>query len=373
MKIVMVSTDRKIFEKGSRVRARMVEYGELFDELHIIIFSLKTHQFEKTKLSKNVMVYPTDALTKLDYILNAYHIAKKLIAKNPEKWIVTTQDPFETGLVGALLKKKYKMPLHVQIHGDFWSPFYKKESSVNKIRLLISRFVIPKASCLRAVSKRIKEGAVEVFNPTVPVTLLPIAEFGDIQNKKAEFDVHKKFPQFEFIAVMASRLERVKNIALALQAFRGIVKQNPKAGLLIVGDGSERSHLEYVAMKLNLTKNVIFLGWQDSIISYMKTADVFLNTSNHEGYCLSLVEAALAKCPIVTTDVGVVGEVLNESNTLVCPVGDKRCIESRLSIALLNKNKLSKLGEQAFVDVAKSLPRKERYLTSYKENIISCT
>ncbi len=368
----MISTDRKLFEKGSDVAIRMAEYGELFDELHVVVFSLKTHRLKEMRLSDKVLLYPTNALTKFDYVLNAYIIAKDIVKQNADGWVISTQDPFETGLVGYLMKKRMNIPFNIQMHGDFWSPYFKEESFLNRIRLKIGRITIPQADCIRVVSMRIKKSVKKYFNPNVPVVILPIAEFNDIQNRKIAFDLHKKYSQFDFIALMTSRLEQVKNIEMALAAFKKIVERHPGAGLLILGEGSRRSSLESLVAKLNLTKHVIFLGWQRDIVSYMKSANVFLNTSNHEGYCLTLIEAAQAKCPIITTDVGVIGEVLHEKNTLVCPVGDARCIESRLSIAIENKDKITKLGEEAFIDVISALPRKESYLKSYKKSITEC-
>ena len=204
------------------------------------------------------------------------------------------------------------------------------------------------------------------------MTVLPISEYKEVENSVNKFDVHQKYPQFTFIACMISRLEGVKNIELAIEAFSNVVATYPKAGLLIVGDGSNRKGLEILVSKLNLSKNVIFLGWQSDVSAYIKSCDVFLNTSNHEGYCLTLIEAAQAKCPIITTDVGVVGEVLNQNNALICPVGDVRCIESRLRIAIENRDKISKLGEDAFIDTMGALPRKETYLQKYKESITEC-
>jgi hypothetical protein len=44
----MISTDTKIFEQGSSVRNRMVEYGSLFDELHIVVFTKKGNSYRNT-------------------------------------------------------------------------------------------------------------------------------------------------------------------------------------------------------------------------------------------------------------------------------------------------------------------------------------
>ena len=59
--------------------------------------------------------------------------------------------------------------------------------------------------------------------------------------------------------------------------------------LLIVGDGSELTKLKAISHKLKA--NVIFSPWADDLPSYYKTADLFLLTSNYEGYGRTVVEA----------------------------------------------------------------------------------
>lgn len=110
---------------------------------------------------------------------------------------------------------------------------------------------------------------------------------------------------------MASRLTREKNIGLAIEAIREIIKSKPRTGLVIVGSGQESEKLKAKSAKLNLEKNVIFEPWidQETLYSYYKTADLFLVTSLYEGYGMTLVEALAAGCPIVSTDIGVAREM----------------------------------------------------------------
>jgi len=134
---------------------------------------------------------------------------------------------------------------------------------------------------------------------------------------------------------MASRLTREKNIGLAIEVFAGIMNQesgikNPL--LLIVGDGPERENLELriknyavPAGRQELRSNAVIEPWTDDLASYYKTADLFLLTSNYEGYGRTVIEAQAAGLPILMTDVGVaIGEVV--------PVGDKAAL-----VAALNK------------------------------------
>jgi len=116
MRILNISIDRKIFEKGSAVRDRMIEYGRLFDEYYIIVFSLKKDNLPKVdRLSSNVWAIPTNSPTRIDYIDDAVKIGKQMSGID---W-VSTQDPFETGLVGLRLVYRLKAKLNVQVHTDF--------------------------------------------------------------------------------------------------------------------------------------------------------------------------------------------------------------------------------------------------------------
>ena len=63
---------------------------------------------------------------------------------------------------------------------------------------------------------------------------------------------------------------------------------------------------------------MVFEGWQENLISYYKTANLFLLSSNYEGYGMTLLEAAAAGCPIISTDVGIAGELL-APETLIKP------------------------------------------------------
>ena len=98
MKVVMISTDRKAFEEGSEVRRRFELYGSLVEELHIIVFAKKKLGFEKEQITQNTFLYPTNSSNVLRYMSDAQKIGKAI--KDVD--LVTTQDPFETGIVGEL-------------------------------------------------------------------------------------------------------------------------------------------------------------------------------------------------------------------------------------------------------------------------------
>jgi len=362
----MISSDRKIFEDNSPVRQRMLEYGALVDELHIIIFT--EQGFDSQKISANTHIYPTNSKNKWHYIKDAIYVGGRMESIN----FVTAQDPFESGFAGWRIAKGLKANLQLQVHTDFLSPYFAN-STLNKIRIRMAKFLLSKADCIRVVSDRIKKSIVEAYRlPVTKVSTLPIfVDIAKIQNAEIFTDLHEKYPQFNFIILMTSRLTEEKNIVLALDAFRDVLRTYPQTGLVIVGDGPEQANLQQTTYNLQLDKSVVFEGWQKEIVSYHKTADLFLNTSNYEGYGMSLIEAAAAGTAIVTTNVGIVGEILTKDNAFICEVGDTRGVARNIMNAIENKSVCKELARSATHAIS-NFPRKNVYLELYRKNWEDC-
>ena len=380
MKVLMISTDRKIFETKSSVRRRILEYGTLTEELHIIVFSKRGADFREQKIGGNVYVYPTNSKNRWWYIFDAVGLAKRVSKKHNLKGksnLVSTQDPFEAGLAGLIVARAIGARLQIQIHTDFLSEYFIKDSFLNKIRVYLARLTIPRADCIRVVSKRIKKSIIEKYKiPETKITTLPIfVDVEKIKNSEINMNLREKYPQFDFIILMASRFSEEKNIPLALRAVSSVIKKYPKTGLIIVGDEPKDSNFkslyEKKAVELNLSKNIIFEGWQKDTISYHKTTDLFLNTSNYEGYGMSLIEAIASDTAIVTTNVGIVGEILTKNNAFICEVGDTRCITRNTMNAIENKSVCKELARSATYAIS-NIPRKNVYLELYKKNWEDC-
>ncbi|MBI5005272.1 MAG: glycosyltransferase family 4 protein [Candidatus Lloydbacteria bacterium] len=355
MNILMISTDAKIFEKDSAVRARMVEYGTLAARLDIIMLS--KNKIKRDVLSSTVTAYSTGSRSRFRALFRAIRIGKHVGGID----LVTVQDPFETGFVGWRISRALGARLELQVHTDFMSPCFAAENIKNKIRVMIAKFLLPKADCVRVVSERIKK-SISGFTHA-PIAVLPI--FTDVQKfKNADGSrVRAQFPQFEKIVLVVSRLEPEKNVVQAIEVFAKIIKTYPKAGLLVVGDGSERKNLKSQISNLKLEDSVIFVGSQKEVASYYAAADVYLHASFYEGYGLSLVEAYRAGLPVVTTDVGIAGSVVSGDGVFICSVGNADCLADALLAALLSGGR--------FIRTLSEIS-KEEYLRVYKKQWESC-
>lgn len=356
MRVLMISTDRKVFEQGSAVRSRLLEYGRLVEELHVIVFSKRALGFRDKVIPPNIFLYSTNSIGGFFYIPSVVIRALTLKRSGVMVDVVTTQDPFETGLAGYIATGVFKAGLHIQIHTDLMSPFFARESVLNRLRVLVANFLIPRANAIRVVSERIKNSLTHNTPDLTHVSVLPI--FTEIIQSETE---EKKFPQFNKIILMAARLSKEKNIGSAIEAMGEVVKTNPRTGLVIVGDGPEREALVLKTKTYHLEPNIVFEGWQDNLYPYYKVANVFVLSSYYEGYGMVVVEALAAGCPVIMTDVGCAGDVVRDGeNGLVVPVGDTQALAEAMRRVIS--------GEAKLVAKPPKLPVKEEYLVAYKKS-----
>lgn len=123
--------------------------------------------------------------------------------------------------------------------------------------------------------------------------------------------------------LFVGRLRTRKAVAVLLEAFAEVVKQEPAVRLVLLGDGEQRGALEAQAQRLALGTAVRFAGSvpRAEIAAWLARADVFCLPSTYEGFPLSILEAMAAALPVVATRVAGVPEAVEQgaSGLLVEP------------------------------------------------------
>ena len=117
--------------------------------------------------------------------------------------------------------------------------------------------------------------------------------------------------------VCVSRFEPVKQHDHIIRAFSQVKKNVPSAELILCGEGKLRDYLQYICRKLELEKNVHFVGFCNDMTRYYSNSRVFVMASFAEGFPNSMVEAMKYGCPIVSVDTpGGVRDILEVDNTI---------------------------------------------------------
>lgn len=300
--------------------------------------------------------------------------------------IITVQAPDELGLIGFYFSRRYDIPLQIQIHTDILSPWYWRASWKERIRYWTARFLVPRADCIRVVSRRIERSLLQAkltascsklsLQQNQKVTVLPI--FTDIQKFLAASSggaTDARFRDYSFKMIAVGRfVDKEKNFSMLIEVMRDFVKVCPKALLVIVGDGPDRENYELRIMNYGLQKNVKIEPWREDLPSFYKSFDLYLMSSNYEGWGRTVIEAMAAGLPVLMTDTGLAGEVVeNGGNGVIVPVADKDAFLRELKELYNNEEKRKRLGRET-PETAKNLkPRtKEEYLKLYRESFASC-
>lgn len=370
MHILSIGSDRKLFEEGSDVRARVqAYYGHDVESFHIIVFAQKEHGYRAFALGESGTVTPTNSESKWRYVRDATRLGKKILSQRKGDWVITTQDPFESGLVGWSLARKFSLPLQIQVHTDIGSSFFGSHSFLNRLRLLIAHIVLTRATRVRVVSERIAHALTTKYKVSPDhIDVLPI--FTRPTPAVSEEGMVEGDP----VVAVVARLEPEKDVQISLNVFAHLHNTHPKAHLIVIGDGSLRKDLEKYAVRRGIASSVEFLGWRNDVSYLLNQIDILLVTSQFEGYGRMFIEAALSGCAIVTTDVGIIGEVLkNKMHALVCPVGDEVCLSQALMRVAENRALRLSLVAEARRRVKEYRETDEgKYQETYREILKKC-
>jgi len=369
IKVLMIGSDRKLFDVNSPSAKRILSYGKIVDELHIVVFTLSNNLLSKIQLANNVWVYPTNSFCKLKYIFDAHKIAQKIIydAGFGQSDLVSVQDPFESGLAGRKISIENKLPLQIQIHTDMFSPYFAKNSFLNFLRIkLLAPMVIKYGTNFRVVSEKIASDLNRIYKVKKEnIFILPVRVSIDLPYQTIENN-HQYTP-FNKNILIVSRLTEEKNIFFALEVFSVVAKKLPDSGLVILGDGFLKRVLQQWVYRKGLSNRVSFMGFVNDVKPFYSCVDVFMSTSLFEGFGLAILESALAKLPIVSTPVGIAPELLKGHEDLICDFNNVQKFALKI-VELLEDNKKSvQIGEDIYSNAIKFIKTEEEYLSMYQK------
>lgn len=161
------------------------------------------------------------------------------------------------------------------------------------------------------------------------------------------FQPGKEDPIYDL--TLTGRLVEVKRIDVFLKAVKHAVNKIPNIKVAIVGDGELSDELKSLSMNLGIENNVDFIGYQDDIESWLQKSRIFVLTSDSEGLSLSMMEAMMCGLPAVVSDVGDLGNLVEDGvNGFLVP---RRCPEkfsARFIELLSDENKLKVFSKAAY-------------------------
>lgn len=136
-----------------------------------------------------------------------------------------------------------------------------------------------------------------------------------------------------FTLVSVGRLIPAKRFDRLLNVVRRMKDSGRECDLWILGKGKLEGELQRLAESLGLGDHVRFWGFQSNPYPFVKAADVFVSSSDSEGYGLVLGEALCLGKPIVATAVGGTTEVLEPDECIFVQPDEQELLEACCRLA----------------------------------------
>lgn len=371
--LIAISYAKRALEPGSREQQRMEAYAETIPGSFVVIVCTTTRDAVPACYQhKNLTILGTHTKTKIGMVIEAYRLARRYIYTRADAatWLLTTQDPFETAAIGRFVTLRTGVRHHVQVHGDqFLNPRWLNATWFNRIRVVFGKHVMRHACGIRVVSARAKRALITLGIPDERITVLPIQS--QLEQFIAVGKLRTYTPQETTMFLYVGRLSPEKNIDRIIRVFAQAYKKNASIRLTILGGGSELARLTTVATQWSVSSAVTFLPWSNNVAEVLADADVLVLASSHEGYAMVIVEAMAAGLPVITTDVGCVGEVMYDGqHGIVVPFTPDQPFVSAMD-QLTDPTLRARYGKAAHSAVVEKQQTEAAYLVAWKDSF--CT
>ncbi|MFZ3588949.1 glycosyltransferase family 4 protein [Bacillus sp. DJP31] len=165
------------------------------------------------------------------------------------------------------------------------------------------------------------------------------------------------FNQSEKIILMVHRLSPVRKTDLYIPYIIEDERLTDlNATLVIIGEGPEKPHLEYLIKHSTASDRIKLLGSKPNkeVQDFYKAADIFINPSYTEGFPRVVIEAMACGLPIVATDAGGTNDIFGTlQKKYVVPKKDIKMFKEKLSTLISDKENLKVLSQENLKTVKK--------------------
>jgi glycosyltransferase involved in cell wall biosynthesis len=227
------------------------------------------------------------------------------------------------GVIAFLHKIRKGTPYVITEH---WSRYLQGNNSFKgRFRKMLTRRVVGSAAAMIAVSESLKIAMLKFRLRNKDFTVVPNPVDTDLFTPGDQRTV-KKMKRCIHISCFE---DRPKNISGLLDAVKMLSGKRSDFECYLVGDGPEFDHWKSRADEMGLLgKQVFFTGLkeQKELIREIQAADFMVLSSNYETFGTVVIECLACGIPVVATNVGIVPEIINETNGIIVPAGDGRSL-----------------------------------------------
>lgn len=353
MKIVYIITRSDVLGGASihllDLAKGMINQGHA---VHVLVggTGIFTEELKKNNVSFSSLKYLKREIALTHDVLGFWEIKKYLKQLKPD---IVHCHSSKAGLLGRLAAKSLGLPVVFTAHG--WSFTEGISSRKQKIYAKIEKFLINFSDHIITVSEfdRIYGFNFGVGSPDKVTTVHNGIPIQDSQTKET------KVVRQPCKVIMVARFDDQKDQMTLIQAL-GLLK-NETWFMEFIGSGPTLERCKQEANKLGLENKIKFLGQQRNIKDFLNNSDIFVLSTNYEGFPLTILEAMRAKLPVIATNVGGNNEsIVGEKTGFLTKKNDPQDLSRALSTLIDDRNLAIEMGERGY----------ERFITEFTHDLM---
>lgn len=335
--------------EGAEDFQRLMSYAEHLDEYVVVTNSYKRHGLKTRRLAPHVEAIPTDAFGPLHSLWRMLRIGCTILRQRRIS-LIQAQDPLATGLVAVILGKLFRVPVNVCIfgpnaHDEHWLASRWSHRALAPLMRWVMRQcrglqVDGQLTARRLIAAGYAPGCVSV-KPLVPMNL----------DRFLQIERAARPPGAPVRLLFVGRFASQKNLGMLLEVVKLLrARGGPPFELTLVGEGTALGPLQAAVERDGLQALVKFRSQmpRDQISEAFAAADIFVLTSDYEGYPRVLMEAAAAALPIVTTAISGADEALADgSGGYIVPVRAPQAFAEKVAALIDSPELRRRMGHAA--------------------------
>jgi glycosyltransferase involved in cell wall biosynthesis len=299
---------------------------------------------------KGVHPIVIDALGREIFFKEDFRALIKLIRLiNIEKPDIVHTHTAKAGTLGRIAAKLTGVPVIIHtFHGHVFHSYFGFFKS--KFFLWLERLLAKFTNVIITVGEQQRREIIQYkVAEQEKVVSIPLGlDLKPFVNTKTDPNLLRRelsLPRQTLLVGIVARLVPIKNHLCFLESARLILQNFDNVRFLIIGDGELRTYLEQKTRDLGLESRVIFMGFQHDLVKIYASLDIVTLSSFNEGLPVALIEAMAAGKPVISTNVGGVGDlILDGDNGLLVPSNDPAALAEAILYLLRNPERRKMMG-----------------------------
>jgi len=301
----------------------------------------------------------------LSYVPMAIRRGKALM-RETQFDVINTHFAVPTGPVGDALARHGDLPNILSVHGgDLYDPSKFMSPHRHWVLRRLIRGLLKRADRVVGQSSNTNANVGRFYAPEIEPALIPLGIERPVIRPASRADYGLE--DADVLLVTVGRLVARKGLDQLLDIIAGLRERRAK--LLIIGTGPEQTSLEEKTRALGLEDHVRFLGGlsDQEKFDVLGMSDLYVSSSQHEGFGLVFLEGMAAGLPVVCYDHGGQTDFLTDGQTgFLVPLNDREklanCIQElvidrtlRQKIAAVNRQQVERYFIESMAEAYEDL------------------